>query len=85
MLQFGPRQPLPAGPHAVLTAAERWKPVTLGRFKAARDFEWLMPGEVIAGELLGGSHGAVAYVLENGDGWLFPVSPFAQPPVTRRT
>jgi len=78
MLQFGPRRPLPSGPHAELAGGGHWRPVTLGRLQAAKRYVWMHPGERRAEEPLGGAHGAFAYELEDGNAWIFPVSPFQQ-------
>lgn len=78
MLQFGQRQPLPQRPHEELTVKRRWHPVTLGRLRGARQFAWITPWELLAGVQLGGAHGAMAFVLEDGEAWVFPISPFTQ-------
>eukprot|EP00747_Dinoflagellata_sp_TGD_P100635 gnl/TRDRNA2_/TRDRNA2_168095_c0_seq1.p1 gnl/TRDRNA2_/TRDRNA2_168095_c0~~gnl/TRDRNA2_/TRDRNA2_168095_c0_seq1.p1 ORF type:complete len:658 (-),score=120.45 gnl/TRDRNA2_/TRDRNA2_168095_c0_seq1:116-1906(-) len=75
MLQFGPRRPLPEQTHTAMNDMRRWHPVNLGRLQAAIKFAWIAPGEQLAGEQLGGMHGAVTFILEDdGDAWLYPVA-----------
>lgn len=85
MLPFGPRLPVGESPHRALTETGRWHAVTLGRLQAAKRYVFLSPAERLSGEQLGGSHGAFVYELEDGDAWLFPVSPFVEDPTPNRS